>query len=161
MDLKDDAGNTVQALAYPLTNANKEITFAGQTNPTLSLSDDANVGDNFSVTLGRSSAVGGNTNFLAMQQIQHEKTMNEGKSSVIDLFEGLATDIGMQKSNADKTAEVNQLDFDAASERVSNISGVNLDEEAANLMKFQQSYMASSRIMSVAKETFDTLMRAV
>ncbi|WP_318499766.1 flagellar hook-associated protein FlgK [Photobacterium leiognathi] len=161
MDLKDDAGNTVQALAYPLTNANKEITFAGQTNPTLSLSDDANVGDNFSVTLGRSSAVGSNTNFLAMQQIQHEKTMNEGKSSVIDLFEGLATDIGMQKSNADKTAEVNQLDFDAASERVSNISGVNLDEEAANLMKFQQSYMASSRIMSVAKETFDTLMRAV
>ncbi|WP_318511311.1 flagellar hook-associated protein FlgK [Photobacterium leiognathi] len=161
MDLKDDAGNTVQVLAYPLTNANKEITFAGQTNPTLSLSDDANVGDNFSVTLGRSSAVGGNTNFLAMQQIQHEKTMNEGKSSVIDLFEGLATDIGMQKSNADKTAEVNQLDFDAASERVSNISGVNLDEEAANLMKFQQSYMASSRIMSVAKETFDTLMRAV
>ncbi|WP_318502195.1 flagellar hook-associated protein FlgK [Photobacterium leiognathi] len=161
MDLKDDAGNTVQALAYPLTNANKEITFASQTAPTLSLSDDANVGDNFSVTLGRSSAVGGNTNFLAMQQIQHEKTMNEGKSSVIDLFEGLATDIGMQKSNADKTAEVNQLDFDAASERVSNISGVNLDEEAANLMKFQQSYMASSRIMSVAKETFDTLMRAV
>ncbi|WP_305460478.1 flagellar hook-associated protein FlgK [Photobacterium leiognathi] len=161
MDLKDDAGNTVQVLAYPLTNANKEITFAGQTNPTLSLSDNANVGDNFSVTLGRSSAVGGNTNFLAMQQVQHEKTMNEGKSSVIDLFEGLATDIGMQKSNADKTAEVNQLDFDAASERVSNISGVNLDEEAANLMKFQQSYMASSRIMSVAKETFDTLMRAV
>ncbi|WP_318441163.1 flagellar hook-associated protein FlgK [Photobacterium leiognathi] len=161
MDLKDDAGNTVQALAYPLTNANKEIIFADQTNPTLSLSDNANVGDNFSVTLGRSSAVGGNTNFLAMQQIQHEKTMNEGKSSVIDLFEGLATDIGMQKSNADKTAEVNQLDFDAASERVSNISGVNLDEEAANLMKFQQSYMASSRIMSVAKETFDTLMREV
>ncbi|WP_305417277.1 flagellar hook-associated protein FlgK [Photobacterium leiognathi] len=161
MDLKDDAGNTVQALAYPLTNVNKEITFASQTAPTLSLSDDANVGDNFSVTLGRSSAVGGNTNFLAMQQIQHEKTMNEGKSSVIDLFEGLATGIGMQKSNADKTAEVNQLDFDAASERVSNISGVNLDEEAANLMKFQQSYMASSRIMSVAKETFDTLMRAV
>ncbi|KJF90398.1 flagellar hook-associated protein FlgK [Photobacterium leiognathi] len=161
MDLKDDAGNTVQALAYPLTNANKEITFAGQTTSTLSLSDNANVGDNFSVTLGRSSAVGGNTNFLAMQQIQHGKTMNEGKSSVIDLFEGLATDIGMLKNNADKTAEVNQLDFDAASERVSNLSGVNLDEEAANLMKFQQSYMASSRIMSVAKETFDTLMRTV
>ncbi|KJF98209.1 flagellar hook-associated protein FlgK [Photobacterium leiognathi] len=161
MDLKDDAGNTVQSLAYPLTNVNKEITFASQTAPTLSLTDNGQVGDNFTVTLGRTNAVGGNTNFLAMQQIQHGKTMNEGKSSVIDLFEGLATDIGMQKSNADKTAEVNQLDFDAASERVSNISGVNLDEEAANLMKFQQSYMASSRIMSVAKETFDTLMRAV
>ncbi|NVO98633.1 flagellar hook-associated protein FlgK, partial [Photobacterium damselae subsp. damselae] len=78
-----------------------------------------------------------------------------------DLFQKLSTDIGMAKKNADQTAEVTQLDFDAASERVSNLSGVNLDEEAANLMKFQQSYMASSRIMSVAKETFDTLMRAV
>ena len=68
---------------------------------------------------------------------------------------------GRLKKNADKLSEVNQLDFDSASERVSNLSGVNLDEEAANLMKFQQSYMASSRIMSVAKETFDTLMRAV
>ncbi|PSV33402.1 MULTISPECIES: flagellar hook-associated protein FlgK [unclassified Photobacterium] len=161
MDLKDDAGNTVQSLAYPLTNVSKEITFAGQTAPTLSLTDNGQVGDNFTVTLGRTNAVGGNSNFLAMQQIQHGKTMNEGKSSVIDLFEGLATDIGMLKNNADKTAEVNQLDFDAASERVSNLSGVNLDEEAANLMKFQQSYMASSRIMSVAKETFDTLMRTV
>ena len=161
MDLKDDAGNTVQSLAYPLTNVNKEITFASQTAPTLSLTDNGQVGDNFTVTLGRTNAVGGNSNFLAMQQIQHGKTMNEGKSSVIDLFEGLATDIGMLKNNADKTAEVNQLDFDAASERVSNLSGVNLDEEAANLMKFQQSYMASSRIMSVAKETFDTLMRTV
>ncbi|KJG40311.1 flagellar biosynthesis anti-sigma factor FlgM [Photobacterium angustum] len=161
VDLDDGSGNSVQALAYPLTNANKEITFAGQATPIFSLTDNGQAGDNFTVSLGRSSAVGGNSNFLAMQQIQHEKTMNEGKSSVIDLFEGLATDIGMLKSNADKTAEVNQLDFDAASERVSNLSGVNLDEEAANLMKFQQSYMASSRIMSVAKETFDTLMRAV
>ncbi|MEF1220211.1 flagellar basal body rod C-terminal domain-containing protein, partial [Photobacterium damselae] len=127
----------------------------------LALQAGALAGDSFQLNLGRAQATGGNGNFLAMQQVQAQKSMNNGKSSVIDLFQKLSTDIGMAKKNADQTAEVTQLDFDAASERVSNLSGVNLDEEAANLMKFQQSYMASSRIMSVAKETFDTLMRAV
>ena len=129
--------------------------------PVMTLSAGAKANDTFEIELGTQNSQGGNGNFLAMQQVQHQKTMADGKSSVIDLFEGLATDIGMLKKNADKLSEVNQLDFDSASERVSNLSGVNLDEEAANLMKFQQSYMASSRIMSVAKETFDTLMRAV
>ncbi|MEC6906142.1 flagellar hook-associated protein FlgK [Photobacterium piscicola] len=136
-------------------------TGATPSTPVMSLSAGAQANDSFEIELGTQNAQGGNGNFLAMQQVQHQKTMADGKSSVIDLFEGLATDIGMLKKNADKLSEVNQLDFDSASERVSNLSGVNLDEEAANLMKFQQSYMASSRIMSVAKETFDTLMRAV
>ncbi|PSU68260.1 flagellar hook-associated protein FlgK [Photobacterium phosphoreum] len=129
--------------------------------PVMTISAGAKANDSFEIELGAQNSQGGNGNFLAMQQVQHQKTMADGKSSVIDVFESLATDVGMLKKNADKLSEVNQLDFDSASERVSNLSGVNLDEEAANLMKFQQSYMASSRIMSVAKETFDTLMRAV
>lgn len=136
-------------------------TGATTSTPIMTLSAGAKANDSFEIELGAQNAQGGNGNFLAMQQVQHQKNMADGKSSVIDLFEGLATDIGMLKNNADKLSEVNQLDFDSASERVSNLSGVNLDEEAANLMKFQQSYMASSRIMSVAKETFDTLMRVV
>ncbi|WP_279142114.1 flagellar hook-associated protein FlgK [Photobacterium phosphoreum] len=136
-------------------------TSATTSTPIMTLSAGAKANDSFEIELGAQNSQGGNGNFLAIQQVQHQKTMADGKSSVIDIFEGLATDVGMLKKNADKLSEVNQLDFDSASERVSNLSGVNLDEEAANLMKFQQSYMASSRIMSVAKETFDTLMRAV
>lgn len=158
--------NTNVELAENKYSAENGATIAFKTGatssiPVMSLSAGAKANDSFEIELGTQNAQGGNGNFLAMQQVQHQKTMADGKSSVIDLFEGLATDIGMLKKNADKLSEVNQLDFDSASERVSNLSGVNLDEEAANLMKFQQSYMASSRIMSVAKETFDTLMRAV
>lgn len=158
--------NTNIELADNQYSAEKGVTIAFKTGatssiPVMTLSAGAKANDSFEVEFGTQNAQGGNGNFLAMQQVQHQKTMADGKSSVIDLFEGLATDIGMLKKNADKLSEVNQLDFDSASERVSNLSGVNLDEEAANLMKFQQSYMASSRIMSVAKETFDTLMRAV
>ncbi|WP_232572774.1 flagellar hook-associated protein FlgK [Photobacterium phosphoreum] len=162
-DLKNNAEVELVDNSY---SADKSATIAFKTGatssiPVMTLSAGAKANDSFEIELGTQNSQGGNGNFLAMQQVQHQKTMADGKSSVIDVFESLATDVGMLKKNADKLSEVNQLDFDSASERVSNLSGVNLDEEAANLMKFQQSYMASSRIMSVAKETFDTLMRAV
>jgi flagellar hook-associated protein 1 FlgK len=44
---------------------------------------------------------------------------------------------------------------------MSAVSGVNLDEEAANLIRYQQAYAASARIISIANETFDTLMQSV
>jgi flagellar hook-associated protein 1 FlgK len=53
---------------------------------------------------------------------------------------------------------VANLELESAQSRVASISGVNLDEEAANMMKFQQAYMASSRVMQAANETFDTIL---
>jgi len=50
--------------------------------------------------------------------------------------------------------------YTQAYNRNQEISGVNLDEEAANLMKFQQAYQASSRIISIANTIFDTLLQA-
>ena len=52
------------------------------------------------------------------------------------------------------------VEHDAAEGRVAQVSGVNLDEEAANMMKFQRAYMAASRIMTAANETFDSLLNA-
>jgi flagellar hook-associated protein 1 FlgK len=40
------------------------------------------------------------------------------------------------------------------------VSGVNLDEEAANLMRYQQAYAAAAQVIRVTQELFDTLMNA-
>ena len=45
-------------------------------------------------------------------------------------------------------------------ERVQAMSGVNMDEEAANLLQFQQHYSAAARVISVATELFDTILQA-
>ena len=39
-----------------------------------------------------------------------------------------------------------------------NVSGVNLDEEAANLLKYQQAYQAAGKVMQIANSIFDTLL---
>jgi flagellar hook-associated protein 1 FlgK len=42
----------------------------------------------------------------------------------------------------------------------SSVSGVNLDEEAARLIQFQQSYQAAAKVLQVAQSLFDTLLNA-
>ncbi len=69
--------------------------------------------------------------------------------------------VGSKVNSAELVADTAQALFTQAYNRNQEISGVNLDEEAANLMKFQQAYQASSRIISVANTIFDTLLAAV
>ncbi|AUI85576.1 flagellar hook-associated protein FlgK [Vibrio azureus] len=102
---------------------------------------------------------GGNGNLRKMQNIQTEKTMNGQESTVMSLYFNLNTDVGLKTSTAARQADVAQLENESAHERVASVSGVNLDEEAANMMKFQQAYMASSRVMQAANDTFNTILQ--
>ncbi|SFP85589.1 flagellar hook-associated protein FlgK [Enterovibrio norvegicus] len=122
------------------------------------LSDGAAPEDVFAISL--QPADGENGNLIRMQKLQTQKLMDGGRSSLIDVYEGLNTDIGVQKASFARLEDVSRVEHDAAAGRVAEISGVNLDEEAANMMKFQQAYMASSRIMTAANETFETLLSA-
>jgi flagellar hook-associated protein 1 len=147
----DMKGNILQApQVYPPSG---EVNVGGTR---FTLSSGAMGGDVFAVNLN--AADGDNGNLIKMQELQAQKIMNDGRSSVIDVYEGLNTEMGVQKASASRLKEVGLVEKDAAQSRVAEIAGVNMDEEAANMMKFQQAYMASSRIMSVANETFDTLL---
>lgn len=147
----DMKGNILQApQVYPPSG---EVNVGGTR---FTLSSGAMGGDVFAINLN--AADGDNGNLIKMQELQAQKIMNDGRSSVIDVYEGLNTEMGVQKASASRLKEVGLVEKDAAQSRVAEIAGVNMDEEAANMMKFQQAYMASSRIMSVANETFDTLL---
>ncbi|MEF1291471.1 flagellar hook-associated protein FlgK [Vibrio sp. M260118] len=101
---------------------------------------------------------GDNGNLRKMQNIQTNKKLNGGESTILDIYHNLNTDVGLQMSTASRLTDVSRLEKEGAQERVASISGVNLDEEAANMMKFQQAYMASSRIMQAANDTFNTIL---
>ncbi|MGF1749511.1 MULTISPECIES: flagellar hook-associated protein FlgK [Vibrio] len=113
--------------------------------------------DKFTANLTHSE--GDNGNLRKMFDIQRDKKMNGNESTIIDVYHNLNTDVGLKASTATRLQEVAELEHQAAQSRVASISGVNLDEEAANMMKFQQAYMASSRVMQAANETFDTILQ--
>jgi flagellar hook-associated protein 1 FlgK len=147
----DTKGNVLlQPQAYPPSGA---VTVQGTS---FELTDGALPNDKFTANLVPSE--GDNGNLLKMQNIQTDKKLNDGESTILDIYHNLNTDVGLQMSTASRLTDVSRLEKEAAQERVASISGVNLDEEAANMMKFQQAYMASSRIMQAANDTFNTIL---
>ncbi|MEH6465850.1 MAG: flagellar hook-associated protein FlgK [Shewanella psychromarinicola] len=106
-------------------------------------------------------AEGDNSNAVAMASLSNSKLMNNGTGTLTSVFENTKLDIGSQTKSAEVRVSSATAIYQQASNRVQSESGVNLDEEAANLMRFQQSYQASARIMTTAQTIFDTLFSSV
>lgn len=148
----DTKGNILLApQAYPPSSP---VTVLGTT---FELTPGALPNDKFTANLVPSE--GDNGNLRKMQNIQTDKKLNDNESTVLDIYHNLNTDVGLQLATASRLTDVSRLEKEAAQERIASISGVNLDEEAANMMKFQQAYMASSRIMQAANDTFNTILQ--
>jgi flagellar hook-associated protein 1 FlgK len=69
--------------------------------------------------------------------------------------------LGTQTRSAQATSEAQASLLAQAQESRDATSGVNLDEEAANLVRFQQAYQAIAQVISAAETTFQTLMNAL
>ncbi|MCG5493046.1 flagellar hook-associated protein FlgK [Ectothiorhodospira variabilis] len=101
---------------------------------------------------------GDNRNGLALAQVQATGYLDGGKSSIEDTYNGLIGKVGTKTRQAQVAADSQaRLLADAKAQRES-LSGVNLDEEAANLLKFQQAYQASAQVIAVTSTLFDTLI---
>jgi flagellar hook-associated protein 1 FlgK len=71
----------------------------------------------------------------------------------------LLNQAGTTARQAQVTQEALQVVYEQANESRDQIAGVNLDEEAANLIRFQQSYQASARMIQTANQLFDAILR--
>ena len=104
---------------------------------------------------------GDNRNALLMAGMQTDRLMNGGSSSFNDTYGELIADVGNQVRQAQVGSEVQGRVLEQSQAEWSSVAGVNLDEEAADLVRFQQAYQAAARIISVADEIFQTLINAV
>ena len=69
------------------------------------------------------------------------------------------TSAGNLSNKATVAKEALEVVYDQAVQTKDQLAGVNLDEEAANLIRFQQAYQASARVMQTANTLFDSLLR--
>jgi flagellar hook-associated protein 1 FlgK len=103
---------------------------------------------------------GNNTNGLALINLQTERLI-DGNKSLNDTYSALVSRVGGQTSSLQtRTNALETLHKDAI-ERQQATQGVNLDEEAINLARFQQAYQASAQVIATADTLFQTLLRAV
>lgn len=105
-----------------------------------------------------------NRNATALLGLQTKSTVNTGSgggTSFTSAYASLVERVGAKASQASIDTTATQAVLKSASESRSAVSGVNLDDEAANLVKFQHYYTASSQIIKAAQETFSTLINAL
>ena len=122
----------------------------------LTLKGAARAGDSFTVRANAfPSTSGGNAEaMLALR----DTPMFDGASAT-DGYASLMSQIGVKVQSAGFAASVSQsIATNIESDRTA-VSGVNLDEEAARLLQFQQAYQASAKILQVSQSMFDSLLQ--
>jgi flagellar hook-associated protein 1 FlgK len=83
-----------------------------------------------------------------------------GGLGVTDAWAQAMADVGVRTQGAQTASSISTQVADSAKQALSNRVGVNLDEEAARLMQFQQGYQAAAKVLQVAQTLFDTLLNA-
>ncbi|HDX8435698.1 FlgK family flagellar hook-associated protein [Aeromonas dhakensis] len=110
-----------------------------------------------------------NANGLALAELQNKdlvrKSSNAGtsndKMTFNEAYSSLVTGVGNTTSQAKSQLKADETKLTQSRAIFESVSGVSLEEEAANLIRYQQSYAASAQIVSTAKTIFDTLLSSV
>ena len=104
------------------------------------------------------SGVGDGRNGALLAALQTKNTMDNGNANFQTTYAQMVNYVG----NKAREAQIGGAAADAAVAQATNaqqsVSGVNLDEEAANLLRYQQAYQAAGKVMQVASQLFDTLL---
>jgi flagellar hook-associated protein 1 FlgK len=102
-------------------------------------------------------AVGDNSNALALSGLENSPVGPNGLTFSDD-YQRLVTNMGLDAQDAGNQETFYQGMVDQLSQMRDSVSGVNLDEELTNLVKFQRSYQAAAKLISTADELYQTLL---
>ena len=113
--------------------------------------------DTISVSATQNPAVD-NRNARAMVGIADRLLV--GGQRAVDAYGDLTADVGIRTQSAQSSLALSSRTLEDAQAARSEISGVNLDEEAARLLQYQQAYQAAAKLIATAQTVFDTLLQA-
>jgi flagellar hook-associated protein 1 len=107
---------------------------------------------------GVTGAVGDNSNALLLAGLQTSKTMGNSSVTYQDAYSQLVSQIGNKTRELEVTSSAADNLLTETTTSLQNESGVNLDEEAANLLRYQQAYQAAGKVMQIASQLFNVLL---
>lgn len=114
-------------------------------------------GDVFTIS-ANSAGVADNRNALLLAGLQTGKMLAGGTASYQSAYAQIVSDVGNKTREIQVTATAQESVVKQAEEAQQSLSGVNLDEEAANLLRYQQAYQASGKMIEIADKLFNTLL---
>lgn len=155
-------GATGGPLAYdPATNngSSYTVTVAGFGAISFTLTGQPADADTL-VMVDNAGGIGDNRNANLLADLQTDLSMFGGTASFQDVYGQIVADVGRRTQSADANAVAQRGLLEQTVASKDSLSGVNLDEEAANLLRFQQAYQAASQVVLTSRAIFDTLLGA-
>nr|WP_277986225.1 flagellar basal body rod C-terminal domain-containing protein [Piscirickettsia salmonis] len=122
-------------------------------------------GDIFNIEYN-TNGFGDNSNAIKLAKIEQQAvltadTSGNPTSSISQGYESLVASVASETETSIIDLNASETLKRQAQQKRDSIMGVNLDEEAANLIQFQQAYQASARVITVAQTLFSSLLQAV
>ncbi len=133
-----------------------EFTLAGFS---FSVSGTPQAGDQLYIE-NNTNGSGDNSNALALAGLQTQRQLLGGTASYQDTYSRMVTDVAVRTRQAETGMASESVLLQQAVAARDSVAGVNLDEEAANLIRYQQAYQAAAQVIAVADEVFQTLLSA-
>jgi flagellar hook-associated protein 1 FlgK len=109
-------------------------------------------------TLTGAHPMGDNTNALALADLENQAVTGLGGLTYEEAYRQLVTDIGLEAEEAGNKQDFYQGLVDQFTELRDSVSGVSLDEELTNLIKFQRAYQAAAQMITAADEMLQALL---
>jgi len=129
---------------------------------TMQISGNPAAGDVFTVS-ANAGGVADNRNAMLMGVLQTRATMigsstSSPTASYQSAYSQIVGSVGSKTNEVQAIAAAQQGLLDHATQALQSTSGVNLDEEAANLLRYQQAYQASAKVLEIASKVFDEIL---
>jgi flagellar hook-associated protein 1 FlgK len=153
--VKNSGGTQIASGTY---TSGTPISFNGAQ---LTLSGSPASGDTFTVGLNNPANTGDNSNILAMSSALQASALNGGTASVTGSANSLISQIGVVTQQAQSNATAQQTVNQSATTARNNVSGVNLDQEAAKMLQYQQAYQAMAQVIQASSQMFTSLITAI
>lgn len=168
-EVLDSSGNTLTTATVNNADYSNLLGQAGYSSTypgyDLSLSGRPAAGDGFSLEYNQ-NGINDNTNAVNLAKLQQSGLVKLSSNSASqtrslhDAYSSLVGRVGEKSATADTSLEAAKAMQEQSQSWFDSVSGVSLDEEAANLIRYQQSYAAAARILSTAQDLFDTILAA-
>lgn len=155
----DVATNTIVSGPLPFTpNTDNVVQIPDATNPSYSivLSGMPATGDQFTAEYNQ-GGFGDNRNGLLLAGLQQSQLFSNGTETLFDCYSDLLSDVGSQTYQAKTRAAAFDILHQQSVDMQESKSGVNLDEEGANLLRFQQAYAAAGKLMEISTQMMHVL----
>ncbi|TEU13759.1 MAG: flagellar hook-associated protein FlgK, partial [Anaerolineales bacterium] len=101
---------------------------------------------------------GDGSNATAIAQIADALLLNDGRASIGEYYRAMVATLGLDADHANQMAASSRVLVDHLKDRREQVSGVSLDEETVDLIRYQRAYQAAARLVSVINEMLDDLI---